>query len=75
MAETYKYVNAPVDIMDVLDAGLAALAADGRFKRIPNGKVEIAWRQPRKSKNGDGGTPARYALTVEFAFVPDGRAA
>lgn len=60
------YVDAPFPLFDVLDAALASL--DGRFKQVPNGHIDIAWRQPRKTKGDE--TTARYFFGVEFAYAP-----
>lgn len=63
-----SYVSPPVPIQTVLDAALKALSSDDRFRSVPNGRIEIAWRQPRKAKNGEGPSPGRYAITVEASF-------
>lgn len=66
-----KFVDAPVSIMEVLDAALAAVDADPRFGSVPNGRIGIAWRQPSKGRNGDDDRPARYAVNFECLFYPD----
>jgi hypothetical protein len=57
--------------MDVLDAALAAIGADKRFRSVTNGHFEVAWRQPRKTKDDEA--PARYFVGIEFAFDPERR--
>jgi len=64
------YIGPPVPILDVLDAALQALAADGRFRSVPNGRYEVSWRQPSKGRDGDGDRPQRYALMIECAYTP-----
>jgi hypothetical protein len=66
-----KLVHPPVPIMAVLDAALQALNDDGRFLRVPNGHIEVSWRQPTKGRNGEGDRPARYAVTIECGFAPE----
>lgn len=63
-----NYTSPPVPIQTVLDAALKALGSDSRFRSVPGGRVEIAWRQPRQAKGGEGPSPGRYCITVEASF-------
>ncbi len=62
------YIDAPVPIMRVLDAALKAVSGDSRFRAVPNGRIEVAWRQPSKGRDGEGDRPARYAISFECGF-------
>jgi hypothetical protein len=64
-----QYEDAPYPLMTVLDAVVKSL--DGRFKQVPNGNIEVAWRQARKTKGSEA--PPRYFVGIEFAYVPDAR--
>lgn len=63
---TRKHVDPPYSIMAVLDEALQSF--DGRFKQVPNGKIDIAWRQERKTKGDE--SPPRYFFGIEFIYVP-----
>jgi len=65
-----KYIDPPVPIMVVLNHALASFKADGRFRSVPNGHIEIAWRQPAKGRDGEGPRPGRYCITIECMFQP-----
>lgn len=61
-------IDPPTPIMTVLDAALAALESDKRFLSVPSGRIEVAWRQPAKGRDGEGDRPARYSLSLECQF-------
>jgi len=63
-----EYVDAPYPLLDVLDAVIKSL--DGRFKQVPNGKYDVAWRQERKTKGDE--SPPRYFVGIEFTYKPEG---
>lgn len=60
------FVDPPYLIMDVLNAVTGSM--DQRFRQVPNGRVEIAWRQARKTKGEE--SPPRYFVAFEFTFDP-----
>jgi hypothetical protein len=61
-------IEAPADLLDVLNAALAALASDKRFRNCPGGHYDISWCQPTYKK--DDARPARYRIAIECRFVP-----
>jgi hypothetical protein len=63
-------VDPPVPIGAVLDAALKAIERDGRFRGVPNGRLEVAWRQAAKGRDGEGDRPPRYAISFECGFDP-----
>ena len=64
-----KYVEPPVPIMTVLHAALEAIAKDKRFGGVPNGHMDVAWRQENKTK-GDA-RPPRFYVGFECTFDPE----
>ena len=60
-------IEPPYPIMQVLDEALGCM--DRRFKQVPNGRIEIAWRQPTK-RDGEA-RPERYYFGIEFRFDPE----
>jgi hypothetical protein len=71
---TRKRIDPPTPITDVLDAALKAVGSDPRFRNVPNGRLEVAWRQPTKGRDGEGDRPARYVVSFECAFNPEATA-
>lgn len=64
-----KTIDAPVPILQVLHATLAAVGKDKRFRSVPNGHLEVAWKQPTTRVKGDE-RPERYVVSFECMFVP-----
>lgn len=71
MSPKKVYIDAPVPILDVLNAALDQLANDKRFTSVPNGHLEVSWCQPAKDRYDGTERPARYRLTIECGFDPE----